>query len=136
MVTKTVIHFVVLAAFALLAAAVSAKNQNVPFACNMGALSTDQRKDLSAAIHKLIDAKPATKELDHGYEMRFEHPSDLFQTAATWISYERLCCPFFEFSINLSPGNREMTIQLTGPKGVKEFIDADLPALKQMTHGA
>ena len=116
MFTKTLLTFVVFALIASFAAARQNKEQGTAFACNIGTLSADQRKDLSAAIHRLIDAKPATKELANGYEMRFANGGELFTTATTWIQYERLCCPFFDFSIQLTKNGGPMTIRLTGPK--------------------
>src|SRR5262245_22011580 len=124
MVMKSMLMIVVLALCCF------AFSQETPFACKLDKLTTQQREDLSKSIHQLIDAKPATKELPNGYEMRFLHGGDLFVAATTWIRYERECCPFFDFSITLDKNDGPMTIQLTGPKGVKKFIDDDLPALK------
>ena len=132
MLIRTVINFVT---FASLASAAFSPHQKPAFACAMNKLTADQRTALSSAMHRLIDAKPATKELANGYEMRFDHAGELYSAATTWIENERVCCPFFSFNVALSQNDGPMTIRLTGPKGVKEFIDGDLPALKQMTHG-
>ncbi len=140
MVTKTILQLVSIAAvllvgsFALSAQAGKAKKP--VFACNMSGLTTDQRKDLTSAIHRLIDAKPTVTELPNGYRLAFDHAGDLYPSATAWIQYERLCCPFFRFSITLDENNGPMVVQLMGEKGVKEFIEADLPGLHTLTHGA
>lgn len=138
MVTKTILQLVSTAAVLLVASfAVSGQSgheKKPRFACNMSGLTAAQRKDLSAAIHRLIDAKPTVTELPNGYRLAFDHAGDLYPMATTWIQYERLCCPFFKFSITLEEDNGPMVVQLMGDKGVKEFIDADLPALRTLTH--
>ena len=115
-------------------ATVRAQSQTV-FACRMDKLSSQQRDELRTSLHNLIDAKPSTKELANGYQLTFP-TADHYQDAVTWISYERLCCPFFEFSVKLAKNDGAMTIQLTGPKGVKQFIAEDLPVLKALATGA
>ena len=135
MLMKFVIQIAAVMAFAVLASAAVAKQQQPVFACSINKLSADERAALSTAVHQLIDAKPTTKELASGYEMRFDHAGQLYTAATTWIEYERICCPFFAFSISLENNDGPLTIRLTGPKGVKAFIDGDLPALKQMAHG-
>jgi len=132
MFTKYAISILV-AALLCIAAMSYGSSQQTPFVCNMGKLTSEQRDELSKAIHRLIDAKPAAKELPNGYEMKFARGGDLFVTAATWIRYERECCPFFEFSISLASNGGPMIIRLTGPKGGKACIDEDLPGLKKMT---
>jgi hypothetical protein len=41
---------------------------------------------------------------------------------AEWISFERKCCPFFKFEIELEPESGPVWLSLTGRAGVKEFI--------------
>jgi len=121
-----------LTVLALISIAAACQQAQPVFACRMDKLTKGQRNDLKTAIYALIDSKPAAKEISDGYELTF--PScDHYVDAATWIRYERLCCPFFHFSIELSQDNGPMTIRLTGPKGVKEFIADDLPGLKALT---
>lgn len=139
MLTKTILHLFSTSVTALVASlAFSGQGSQAKrpvFACNMSGLTAGQRKDLSAAIHHLIDAKPRVSELPNGYRLAFEHAGELYGYAATWIQYERICCPFFKFSLSLEENDGPMVVQLMGDKGVKEFIDADLPALRTLTSG-
>ena len=140
MLTKTILQLLSTSVIALIASFAftnqGSQTKRPVFACNMSGLTAAQRNDLSAAIHSLIDAKPTVKELPNGYRLTFDHAGNLYQHATTWIQYERLCCPFFKFFISLEEDNGPMVVQLMGDKGVKEFIDADLPALKTLTHPA
>ena len=140
MLSKTILQLVSTSVIALLASfafgSQSVQSEPPVFACNIGKLTASQRKEISTAIHRLIDAKPTVTELPNGYRLAFDHAGDLYLYATTWIRFERLCCPFFKFSLSLDENDGPMVVQLMGEKGVKEFIDADLPALRALTHGA
>ncbi len=68
-----------------------------PFACNMFAMSAEQRMVYPALRGQLNNNIIETRELPNGYA--FRHPIDLLVTAAEWVNLERLCCPFFKFAI-------------------------------------
>jgi hypothetical protein len=42
--------------------------------------------------------------------------------AARWASYERRCCPFFVFELELGPDEGPLWLRVTGGPGIKEFI--------------
>ncbi len=41
---------------------------------------------------------------------------------AEWVSFERKCCPFFEFRIEVAPKSGPVWLSLTGRAGVKDFL--------------
>lgn len=135
MVTNSILQLAALTVVAFSFATSSSLKQKQPFACNMSGLSKAQRDELSASIHKLIDAKPTVVEISDGYEMKFAKAGELFPVATKWIQYERLCCPFFRFSIALDQNNGPMTVRLMGDEGVKQFIEGELPGLHTLTTG-
>jgi len=93
------------------------------FACNLGALTKDERAihhDLSTA---LLGSVKERKDLTNGYAFRL--PGASLVPAAQWVGYERKCCPFFAFRIDVT-GVEEVWLSLTGPDGVKPFIIAEL----------
>jgi hypothetical protein len=47
------------------------------------------------------------------------------QKIAEWVTLERLCCPFFNFELDVNQGDNSVWLKLTGREGVKQFIEAD-----------
>jgi len=105
------------------------------FYCNMNALSAEERAQLPGVLKKLISSAPVVKELKDGYELYFAKSQGLYPLAAVWTSAENRCCPFFDFSLKVARYGGPMTIRMTGPDGVKEFIADDLPLLHKLTTG-
>jgi hypothetical protein len=92
-----------------------------PFACNMNALSPEQRLQHSQLQRLLCSALVAAHELSNGYDFEFA-PRPAVYTALTEITpLEHACCPFFNISIRVEPTGR-LFWQLTGSEGVKQFI--------------
>jgi hypothetical protein len=48
---------------------------------------------------------------------------------AEWIGNERLCCPFFDFDLRVGDASAPMSLKISGPEGVKQFIRAELAAM-------
>lgn len=102
--------------------------KEVIFACNMNAMTKEQRKRQSQFLTPALHAQRlATSEVADGYEFQFPSDAHTLQVVAEWIGNERLCCPFFRFDIRLGPG--PMILKISGPEGVKQFIQAELPGL-------
>ena len=58
---------------------------------------------------------------------------------AKFIENERLCCPFFNFGLEVEPNSGPLWLRLTGGEGVKEILQTtlfesieDKDALKQL----
>lgn len=102
-----------------------------PFACDMSAISADQRGAHLASIDKLFRAGESLHELPNGYTFRLRaesDESDLLLTAAQFIALERLCCPFFGFGLEIQREGGAVWLSLTGREGVKPFIIAEIGA--------
>lgn len=96
-----------------------------PFACDMSALNTEERRRILALLENLKIRKEEVKELPDGYAFRYRMDSETFREAAEFITYERLCCPFFEFELAAERENGAMWLRLRGREGVKDFIRAE-----------
>lgn len=46
----------------------------------------------------------------------------LITKLAEFISKERLCCTFLEFTLRIGPNEQPVLLTLTGPEGTKEFL--------------
>jgi len=94
------------------------------FACNLRALTAEQRKEHAALASELFASVQEQKELPDGYAFRL--PAARWLDAARWAELERRCCPFFAFQLTAAPDNAPLWLRLTGRQGVKEFMKEEL----------
>src|SRR5262245_42287175 len=93
------------------------------FACNMTALTRSERTHYGKLPRRLMDAVEERRELKNGYGFRL--PATMLVSAAEWVSFERRCCPFFTFALDIGRDGGPVWLEVTGSKGVKEFIRAE-----------
>lgn len=97
-------------------------NNDTPFACDMAALNGEQKKRVLDLLEELKSKREEIKELPDGFAFRYEMNSDTFLNTAEFITYERLCCPFFNFEMEVEKEGGAMWLRLKGREGVKDFI--------------
>ena len=93
-----------------------------PFACNVAGISAERRPRYMALAKKLVSATQEVRELTDGYAFRFSVEASTIQDLAEFITYERLCCPFFDLEIVVEREGGPTWLRLRGREGVKEFI--------------
>lgn len=96
-----------------------------PFACNMKAMNAEQRQRYNLLTKQLRITKQEIRELPDGYVFRLVSEASTVKDAAEWVTYERLCCPFFDFGIEVERYGGAMWLWLTGREGVKSFIRSE-----------
>jgi hypothetical protein len=94
------------------------------FYCNMNAMTAEQRVRHGELWQRLEVVKLEMQELDNGFGFRY--PAEYWTDAAEFVSFERLCCPFFHFILELEAQNGSVWLRLTGAEGVKQFLLAEL----------
>jgi hypothetical protein len=99
---------------------------NVPIACNLAALTLDQRQQHAALAAQLAEVVDAVEELPNGYAFRYRTDEFTWRAVTMWIEWERRCCPFLTFTLERT-GDGPVWLRLTGADGVKEFLAAQLP---------
>ena len=97
-----------------------------PFACNMTAFTPAERKEHIAAIGEVFGAVEEIQDRSDGYAFRLPSEASMLLKLADFIAKERLCCPFFGFSLDLEPEGGALWLSLTGREGVKPFIQAEI----------
>ena len=97
-----------------------------PFACDMSAISPEERGEHLAAIQEVFGAVREIREIPDGYSFRLENETASLTKAVGFIAKERLCCPFFGFTLRVEPERGELWLSLTGREGVKPFIRAEI----------
>jgi hypothetical protein len=96
-------------------------NHAIQFACNMNALSRDDRERHSELAGQLRSVLAAVRELANGYEFEFPLLPANYRFLAELTPLEHACCPFFSISIVVRHDDK-LVWQLTGDEGVKQFI--------------
>ena len=96
-----------------------------PFACNMKAMNIQQRQRYDVLTKRLQMTGHEIKELPDGYAFRLPPEPSVIKDAAEWITYERLCCPFLDFGLEVERAGGAMWLRLRGREGVKPFIRSE-----------
>jgi len=99
-----------------------------PFACDMTAIAPHQRDPHIATIKTLFNAVISVDELANGYQFELPNQTEILGLSAEFISLERLCCPFFGFTLDVEPEGGKLRLSLTGREGVKPFILEEIGA--------
>ncbi|HKW15336.1 MAG TPA: hypothetical protein VJS69_12685 [Candidatus Krumholzibacteria bacterium] len=90
------------------------------YSCNMAAFSAQDLEQYRTLSENLRASLKETKELGNGYA--FKLPGDALVSTSQWIAYERRCCPFFDFALELPHDGGPLWVRITGEPGVKQFI--------------
>jgi hypothetical protein len=106
-------------------------NPELSLVCNMGVFTPSQREAHIQNTTELIQAVQSVQEVENGYEFRFPNETELISKIAEFISNERLCCPFLEFTLNIFSNNEPVSLSLTGPSGTQEFLRAEFEGVFQ-----
>lgn len=97
-----------------------------PFACIMEAIEPGKRQQHISTAKHLFNSVKEVRELPNGYAFHLSDESEMMIKAVEFISLERLCCPFFGFSVEVEPEGGAVWLHLTGREGVKPFIRAEI----------
>ena len=91
-----------------------------PYSCNMGALTEQELADYQQLATRLHSSVQEIKELKNGFA--FKLPADAVVSTSQWIAYERKCCPFFDFELEIAKDSGPVWLRISGDKGIKDFI--------------
>ena len=97
----------------------------IPLACNMGVFTPPQRDVHLQVIDQLFQKVESVQQNENGYEFTLPNQTDLIIRIGEFIANERLCCPFLEFALKVTPNNKPISLLLTGPEGIHEFMRAE-----------
>ncbi len=89
-------------------------------ACITGVFSRDQKIRHQILINEVLSIIRDTKELSNGYQVEFPYDPSLFLKISEWMTLEHLCCPFFNFTLQLETDIIRLAI--TGSDEAKRFL--------------
>ena len=102
--------------------------QDIALACDLTAIPADERAAHEQLARRLFfEAVPERQERADGYTFGFR--ADQYPLLAAFIANERLCCPFFHFTLEVTPAQGPLWLHVTGGPGVKEFVRAEFTAI-------
>jgi len=93
------------------------------FACDMRAMTADERAQHGALALELFAAVQEKRELADGYAFRL--PPERWLDAARWAALEKKCCPFFAFALRAAPDRGPLWLEVSGRPGAKAFMKAE-----------
>src|SRR5215469_10816582 len=118
-----------LAAILAISAGISLATTDPPIACNLKALTPQQRKQLQQIGEHVISAMTASRDLNDGYAFRIDPAKASLMDVTRWLDLWRRCCPFYEFRIDFHAADATIWLSVEGRLGVKEYIPIDSPLL-------
>ena len=94
----------------------------LPIACDLAALSVEQRSNERELLAAFRAAAGVPEETDTGF--RFPLPEDvaLLTRLGEFLALERLCCPFLNFELLIPAGRQAVSLHIYGDPAVKSFV--------------
>ena len=103
----------------------------IPRACDMSALAPAERLAHGQTTEKLSRLVSGVDEFSDGYRLTFPNETRTITLIGQFVAYERLCCPFLNFGLEVGARQDSIRLSLTGPENVKEFLQAEFAGALQ-----
>ncbi len=97
--------------------------EDIPIVCTLSDAEFRERE--REVIQRLMPTVIERSETDTGYSFRFPSDDASFAALNDFIVLERRCCPFLDFKMTVPRGEGDIELELSGPEGAKEFIEAN-----------
>jgi hypothetical protein len=101
-----------------------ATNKEGQLSCKLTTPELRQRKE--TVIKSLKAQIIEKKELKNGFTYKFTGTDKMVDELAEFVKTERVCCNFFVFNLSISGDKSAAWLEITGPKGAKDFIKTEL----------
>ena len=88
---------------------------SVQLSCQLTSVELQKRKTTVLANLK-----------ENGFVFKFSGSDEFLVVLIEFVKTERTCCNFFKFNLSISGDISETWLELTGPKGAKQFIVTEL----------
>lgn len=95
-----------------------------PLACDMSAIPPAERKHHRQVTRRVVTAATDLHDVPDG--LTLELPGNEYRAVTEFIAYERLCCPFLRFNLDVEPGRSPMRLRIDGPPGTGAFLRMEL----------
>jgi hypothetical protein len=98
----------------------------LPVACDPSSLDAGQgqrRRELQELLRKDVRE---VRELEDGYAFRHSADASVLLELVEFAALERLCCPFFDFAVEIGRNGGPVWFRITGDKDAKRVLQAQL----------
>lgn len=105
-------------------------NNKQPLACDLSAIEDNELEEHKSNSTNVFKSVEDWEELSHGYALQLPAETNLIEQAGAFISRERLCCPFFNFTLEVTPDHGPVWLKVTNKEQeqVKEFVEKNIIA--------
>jgi hypothetical protein len=93
----------------------------LPIVCTLS--PNELRQRTSELLPGLIARADERIDLADGYRWQFTASPGILTAIAAAIEAERSCCQFLKFTFTAEPGLGPVSLDVTGPRGTKEFLE-------------
>jgi hypothetical protein len=95
---------------------------DLPVACRLGPEALAARRQ--GLLTELLRRAETHEPLANGHRLSFAGSDETLALVMRAVAAERRCCEFLRFQITLEPGQGPLVLELTGPQGTREFLEA------------
>jgi hypothetical protein len=92
-----------------------------PLVCDMNVFTPAEREGHILTTLQLYQTVQEIRAAENGYEFLFPNTTELAKLTE-FISKEKMCCPFLEFTLRIEPNKKPVSLTITGPEGTQEFL--------------
>jgi hypothetical protein len=96
----------------------------LPVSCSLNERELAERR--AGILADLRARRREARWLLNGASFRFAADPAMLAALAEFIQLESKCCPFLRFRLTVEPGGGPVWLELTGPEGTREFLQAEL----------
>lgn len=94
----------------------------VTVSCTLSPEALAARRD--NLLTKVAALSKVNQPIDTGRRFEFDASDDTFALIAAMMQAERKCCQFLQFHLTVAAAGGPLALELTGPPGTREFLDA------------
>jgi hypothetical protein len=95
---------------------------DLPVVCTLSPAALNARRE--NLLLALLRRAATRHELPDGYRLRFAAHGSILSVIAGTVDAERQCCRFLRFTVTVEPDDGPISLDLTGPPGTREFLEA------------
>ena len=94
----------------------------LPIACTLTPEALRARRE--GLLMDVMRRAEQREELSDGLRLRFAPSGETIALIARAVDAERQCCRFLRFGITVEPDGGPVFLDLTGPSGTRDFVNA------------
>lgn len=95
---------------------------DLPIVCTLSPSALKARRE--GLLARVATHSKERIEVEGGYRFEFDPDEAALLLIARMIDAERQCCRFLRFDLSVPADGRRMSLEVTGPSGTRDFLDA------------